>query len=165
MQFELSDGTRVHIRRIRPDDKVALAAGHGALSDESRRLRYLAPKPRLSAAELRYLTEVDEHDHIALVAVLEGRIVGVARAVRLPDRPDTAEFAIVVGDALQGRGLGGRLALAVADLARAEGIARLTAFVLPGNVAAQRLVERIAGRLESARPIGGMNELSVDLAA
>ena len=37
---------------------------------ESARLRFLAPKPRFTLAELRYLTEVDHVDHFALVAVL-----------------------------------------------------------------------------------------------
>ena len=54
-------------------------------------------------------------------------IVAVARCVRLPDAPDTAEFAIVVGDPLQGRGLGSLLARELATAARSAGIRRFSA--------------------------------------
>ena len=39
------------------------------LSDRSQLRRFLAPKPRLTASDLRYLTEIDGHDHFALIAV------------------------------------------------------------------------------------------------
>src|SRR5919199_4616186 len=100
MLTRLSDGTRVVIRRIRADDKRLLAAGLGLLSEETRRRRFLGAKPRLTGAELRYLTEVDGEDHYALVAVLADRfdhVVGVARYVMVGD-DGTADAAIVVGD-------------------------------------------------------------------
>ena len=55
------------IRRIAPADKDALVAGLGRLSERSVYQRFLSPKPRLTASELRYLTEVDFVDHVALV--------------------------------------------------------------------------------------------------
>jgi hypothetical protein len=66
----LRDGTRVSVRPIRPSDAALLSAGLAHLSPESARRRFLAPKPRFTLAELRYLTEVDHVDHVALVAVL-----------------------------------------------------------------------------------------------
>src|ERR1700754_4655041 len=66
---ELTDGRLVTIRPIRADDKPLLEAGHALMSAQTQRLRYLTPKPRLSGSELRYLTEVDGEDHVALVAV------------------------------------------------------------------------------------------------
>ncbi len=96
----------MHIRPIEPSDKALLADGLRRLSDASVRLRFLSSKPSFTAAELRYLTEVDGHDHIALVAIDDatGCLIGVARCVRLAGRPDTAEMAIVVGDAVAGPG-------------------------------------------------------------
>src|SRR3954470_19261635 len=103
----LANGIQVWIRPIGPDDKAELQAGLQRLSLETVQRRFLAGKHRFSTAELRYLTEIDGVNHIALaaVSVTTGHIVAVARAVRLADRPDTAEWAIVVGDALQGNGL------------------------------------------------------------
>ena len=138
-----------------------------SLSPQSARLRFLAPKNRLSLAELRYLTEVDHVDHFALVAVLADdptTMAGVGRWVRDRDHPDAAEVAVVVGDCYQRQGLGTALGTALADGARALGIARFNAVMLPENIAARRLFAHISGRL-STRVDGGTYELVVDLAA
>jgi RimJ/RimL family protein N-acetyltransferase len=167
MRFELSDGTAVLIRPIRPDDKARLSDGLRRLSAETIRRRFLAAKPRFSAFELRYLTEVDGHDHIALVAVLEGQpdvLIAVARSVRLPDAPDTAEMAIVVGDPWHGKGLGRHLANLLADEARRHGIRHFAATMLGENEAAIRLMRRINARLEDERFVGGLREVTLDLA-
>src|SRR3954454_8988879 len=99
----LANGQQVWIRPIQPGDAASLQNGLRQLSADTIQRRFLGPKPRFSATELRYLTEVDGVDHIALVAisVLSGRIVAVARCVRLPEDPGTAEWAIVVADPLQ----------------------------------------------------------------
>ncbi|MCW2991632.1 MAG: GCN5-related N-acetyltransferase [Solirubrobacterales bacterium] len=155
------------LRAIRADDKLRLAQAHGRLSPESARRRFLGPKPRLTTAELRYLTEVDGADHVALLAVLAHDprcIVGVGRFVRWPDRPDAAEVAVVVGDAWQGQGLGRHMGLALADAARAHGIRRFTASMLADNRAAHRLFERISARLH-AECHDGIEELVAELAA
>jgi RimJ/RimL family protein N-acetyltransferase len=154
----------VTIREIRPSDAEELAAAHGRLSPESVRRRYLSPKPRLSARELRYLTEVDGVDHVALVAIDGEDILGVARFVRSTEDPASAEAAIVVSDARQGQGLGRELGLALADAARARGIRRFTATMLRDNVAAHAIFARISERLTSTRD-GGVEELVAELPA
>ena len=157
----------VEIRPITPDDKALLARGMAALSPRSARLRFLAPKTHLTVSELRYLTEVDHVDHYALVAVLADdptTMAGVGRWVRDREHPDAAEVAIVVGDCHQRQGLGTALGTALADGARALGIARFNAVMLPENTAAQRLFAHISGRL-STRFDGGTYELVADLAA
>jgi hypothetical protein len=65
----LRDGSQVLIRRVRGSDAPLLADGFTRLSAESRWLRFLTTKTELSAAELRYLTEVDHRDHEALGAL------------------------------------------------------------------------------------------------
>ena len=157
----------VVFRPIRPDDKERLRVGLARLSLRSQHQRFLAPKPRLSARELRYLTEVDGRDHVALVAVLAEdpeRLVGVARFIRLPEDPATAEAAIVVADELQGRGLGRELGRRLADEARARGVRRFTATLLGDNMASHRLFEAVCERV-STRFEGGVEELVADLAA
>src|SRR5215208_6631480 len=155
MYARLSDNTLLFLREIRADDKERLLEGLHALSEESRRQRFLGPKPSLSAAELRYLTEVDGHDHYAIVAVPDDgpdadheRIVAVARFVRLADDPQAAEAAIVVCDELQGKGLGGLLARRLSDAARDRGIERLTASISAENRPALKLMRKIDERLQ-----------------
>jgi RimJ/RimL family protein N-acetyltransferase len=163
----LRNGTRVLIRPITADDKALLVRGMAALSPQSARLRFLAPKHRLTLAELRYLTEVDHVDHYALVAVLADdptTMAGVGRWVRDREHPDAAEVAVVVGDCYQRQGLGTALGAALADGARSLGIARFNAVMLPDNTAAQRLFAHISGRL-STRVDRGTYELVADLAA
>ena len=160
-------GDEVAFRFIRPDDKPALAAAVTRLSPESQRKRFLTAKPRLTSSELRYLTEIDGIDHVAVLAVRaddEDSIVGVGRFVRLRDLPDTAEVAIVIGDPYQGQGLGRELGRRLADEARERGIERFTATLLGDNVAAHRLFHAISDRLEG-RTEGGTRVLTAEIAA
>ena len=168
MLYTLPSGSRVLIRPIAADDKDKLERGLRQLSDESIRKRFLAAKPRFTRAELRYLTEVDGINHIALVAVLEDdpdQLVAVARCVRLPDSEATAEMAIVVGDPWQNQGLGRAMATALADAALAAGIRRFAATMLGGNEPARRLMRTFARRLEEGHVYGGVREVLVELAA
>jgi RimJ/RimL family protein N-acetyltransferase len=153
------------IREIRADDKELLAAGYARLSERSRLRRFLAPKPRLTKSDLRYLTEVDGINHFAIVATIGDDIIGVARWVRLFDDPETAEAAIVVGDAFQGKGLGKRLARELADTARARGVRRIRASILSDNPPAHALMRVIGERLTDGGHHRGVHELVAELAA
>jgi RimJ/RimL family protein N-acetyltransferase len=165
----LPDGTRIILRPIVAADKARLSVALGRLSQETIRRRFLAAKPRFSASELRYLTEVDGHNHIALAAFLAedpNTIAGVARCIRLlPDDPETAEFAIVVGDPFQGRGLGTLLARELAAAARRAGIRRFAATMLGDNQAVRRLMRTISAHLELDRLDHGVREVVINLAA
>jgi RimJ/RimL family protein N-acetyltransferase len=166
MIVSLRHGTQVRIRPVRPGDKPRLQRGLRRLSPETVRRRFLAAKPAFSDRELRYLTEVDGVTHLALVAVLADdpeQVVGVARCVRPDAESDTAEFAIVVGDALQGEGLGSVLAAALADAACRVGIRRFSATTLADNEAVERLLEALATRLEHNVLSGGVRELTAEL--
>jgi GNAT superfamily N-acetyltransferase len=165
MLHELPNGTRVRLRFIAPSDKALLARGVAALSPQSRRQRFLGARSGLSADELRRFTEVDGHDHVAIVAVLESdpdELAAVGRFVRDPDRPDEAEVAITVCDALQGMGLGRAIGLALADVAKTLGIRRFTASLLGTNVAANRLFHAISRRVQTAYS-SGIADLVVEL--
>ena len=133
----LRDGSAVLIRPVRPEDAGLLEDGFAGLSDRSRRLRFLGPKASLSAAELRYFTDVDHRDHEALGALdhARGGGVGIARYVR--DREDlhAAEIAVTVIDGWQGRGLGTELLAQLSERACQEGIRRFTAAVAADNAA------------------------------
>jgi RimJ/RimL family protein N-acetyltransferase len=142
----LADGTLLLVRPIRPDDKGLLAEGIAHLSEKTLTRRFLSPKTRLSRAELRYLTEVDGHDHVAYVALTAAsprHLVAVGRWVRSRERPRVAEVAFVVGDSWQGRGVGSLLADALADEARFRGIRCFTATMQADNLPAHRLMQKL----------------------
>jgi GNAT superfamily N-acetyltransferase len=162
----MSSSETLLIRPISPDDKQQLVEGFQRLGERSRYRRFLSPHEHLSEAELRYFTEVDHHDHEALIAIdpdsHEG--VGVARYVRSTSEPSAAELAVAVVDDWQGRGVGGRLAAALADRAREEGITSFTALVLADNQLMLNLLhDHDLGRVRVLHSELGTVELTVDL--
>jgi protein lysine acetyltransferase len=165
----LPGGTPVLVRRIRPDDKEMLVRGLRDLSDQSVQRRFLSPKRSFTKAELRYLTEVDQHDHVALVAESPTQpvrnLIGVGRFVRAADDPTSAEAAIVVADLWQGRGIGSMLARELAARARGLGIRRFTATVASDNVPARRLLRKLNSEIRGGHVGNGVSELSLDIAA
>ncbi len=116
LHLTLRDGRPVALRPVVPSDRTRLAKGFGELSVESKRLRFLGSVSVLSDAQLRYLTEVDGHDHVAWGALdlsdLDRPGFGVGRFIRLTGEPETAEFSLTVLDTAQGLGVG-QLLLAV----------------------------------------------------
>src|SRR5436305_15288992 len=91
-RVELNDGSEVLIRPIEPGDREMLLAGFEELSPESRYKRFFTPLATLDARWLAYLMIVDHHDHEALIAesAVGHEPVGVARFVRLDQKPRTA---------------------------------------------------------------------------
>lgn len=164
----LNSGRQVAIRPIAPGDGPALSAAYDRLSDETKYRRFMAVKPHLSGTDLRYLTNIDGARHVALVATEVDRpnqILAVARFVRLADDPETAEFAIVVGDPYQGDGMGSALMRRLADAAVSCGVKRLLGTMLANNTAAHKLTRRLAGELAHERHFGPVDELEVELAS
>ena len=149
----LDDGTRVLIRPIRPEDKGLLQEGIQRLSPQSRYLRFLHYLERLTAAELRYLTEIDYRDHFAWVAISvdqPGQVgLGVARYIRDKTHPDQAEAAVAVIDEFQGRGLGRLLLTRLADSARANGVDAFIAYLAPESPAVSHLLHNVAAAITS----------------
>jgi RimJ/RimL family protein N-acetyltransferase len=145
VRIELPGGDRVLVRPVRASDKDAIADGFNRMGERSRYQRFMTIQDALSTRELRYLTEVDHHDHEALVAfdVASGDGVGVARFVRNPSDSLEAEAAVAVVDAWQRRGLGTALTLLLADRAREEGVERFTALLLASNDAMMNMLRRL----------------------
>jgi len=140
----LPGGARLTARRIHPEDKPALARFFARLSDESKRRRFLAPKPKLSTRDLAFFTEIDHDRHVALVALdRDGSIVAVARYAAWPGRRDRADIAFAVADRWHGRGLGSALTARLLEHARRSGIATLTASTLSENHASHALLRRL----------------------
>jgi RimJ/RimL family protein N-acetyltransferase len=143
----LADGARLGVRPISADDRDAFSIWFGRLTPESRRRRFHGPKPKLSARELTYLTEVDHVTHTALVTIDDaGDLIGEARYATSEPDARVADFAIMVADEWQGRGVGSRLAAQLIRAARANGMTHLTALTLWENAAARALLRRLGFR-------------------
>jgi GNAT superfamily N-acetyltransferase len=162
-QMTLADGARLRVRPIDPADRGPLADAFERLSERSRQQRFLGPKPRLSARELQYLTDVDHVTHEALVAIDEasGHIVGVGRYATEGGAGTVADMALAVDDAWQRRGIGRALAMRLVERARANGMTRLTGTTLSDNLGARSLLDRLGFRLRGAG--GGVLELELDV--
>lgn len=160
----LHDGSEITLREVRETDKEAIAAGFERLSPESRYRRFFTAMNRLSDSDLRYLTEVDHHDHEAVLGFdANGGPVGVARYVR-SEAPPEAEVAVAVIDDWQGRGAATALLERLIMRARENGIERFVASVLQENADAIELFRSISPEDPSPRRSGpGQVELIIDL--
>ncbi len=142
--LKLRDGSSVVIRPIQTDDKALLREGVARLSQRTLYRRFGTVVRELSEEQLRYLTEVDEKDHVAWVAIDSSsgrdRVVGVARYIRLDNDPTAAEVAVTVADSHQGRGLGTTLLAILAESARSNRVERFLAFVSWDNAPVLKLV-------------------------
>jgi RimJ/RimL family protein N-acetyltransferase len=141
----LNGGEHVFIRPLRPDDRDRLARGYRELSEDSAYRRFFTLFPSLSRRQLDYFTEIDHDDHEALAAedtaTEEG--IGVARYVRDRADPASAEIALTILDAWQGRGVGVALLERLADRARAVAISRFTADTQATNPALAALLAHL----------------------
>lgn len=150
----LKDGRTVRIRTIGPDDLDRMLAMWSRLSPETIRLRFFAPR-KMTREEMRWFVEVDGKDRFAFVAETAGRIVGVSRFERLEEDPDVAEFALLVEDAEQGRGIGLALLRALVAPAADLGITGFVGDVLRENTRMLALM-RQAGLAPATRSMGSV---------
>lgn len=160
----LEDGSRVSLRLLRPGDKPKLQSGLSRLSPESRYRRFHAHRDHFSESELAYLTELDGWNHVALCAIVRGEGVGVARFIRLADDPTSADAAIVIDDAHQGKGLGKILLGHLAAAARERGVASFRCDVLVDNQPMRALLRRLSPEAHERVEGDGLLEVEVPLA-
>jgi GNAT superfamily N-acetyltransferase len=143
----LQDGELVDLRPIRWDDRETIQNGMSALSSQSRYFRFFTPISKLSEAQLRLFTEIDQHNHVAWIALAhdnpEHPGIGIARFIRIQDQPAIAEFALVVIDSYQKRGLGTLLLAALYQMANIKGIEILRGFILTENTVMSSWLDRL----------------------
>ncbi|MFA9432282.1 GNAT family N-acetyltransferase [Egicoccus sp. AB-alg2] len=163
----LPDGTTVRIRPINPDDKGLLLGMWARTSAESRRLRFLGPF-NLDESNVARFTDLDPKMQFALVATRGRRgneqMIGVARYERDPDRMDSAEFAALVEDAHQGRGVGTALVRELALAAADAGITHLSGDILSDNTRMLNLVRELGLEYRSDRDFGGVVRSDLEVA-
>ncbi len=139
LDVALRDGGGARVRPIKPDDGPLLIEFFEHLGPESRYFRFFRIKETLEPNEVEFFTHVDYSDRMALIALLEGKMIGLASYDRERDKDSTAEVAFAVADEHQGRGIGTQLLQLLTNHARSHGVERFEAFVLPENRQMMRL--------------------------
>lgn len=151
----LHDGGQAELRPLGRGDTAPLLRVFEDMSENSRALRYLTGLPRLPRQMLNMLADVDGDRHVAWVASADGEPAGIARYVRVPGCPTTAEVAFEVVDRHHGRGLGTVLLDTITTVAAAHGVRSVQATVAPSNATSRRMLGRLG---LSLRPVDGLLE-------
>jgi acetyltransferase len=133
--WRFEDSLEVLIRPIRPEDEAMLARFHATLSERSVYLRYFHMLPldaRVDHKRLSRICFIDYDREMVLVAERDQEILAVGRLVRAENEKE-AEFAVLISDQFQGHGLGTELLKRLIEIARADGLERVTADMLGEN--------------------------------
>jgi RimJ/RimL family protein N-acetyltransferase len=133
----LNGGQRVIIRPVLPQDEDITSAFFGGLAARTRYDRFMSPMRALPPDLVKRFTNIDYADHLALVAEVfddgEETVIAEARYARLSGDPMTAEFAVTVAEAWQGRRLASLLLSKLVCRAAAAGIGRIVGETLATN--------------------------------
>jgi ribosomal protein S18 acetylase RimI-like enzyme len=160
----LRDGREIEVRALRPSDQDDMLAAADRASDQSLYRRFFGVRREFTEEEVASFVNVDFIDQVALVAVMRERahnvIAGGARYMVVG--PRAAELAFTVVDEFQGQGIGSMLMCHLAALARAAGITRLVAEVLPDNIAMLKVFDRSGLEPEIKRE-GGLVHVTLRL--
>jgi acetyltransferase len=156
--WQLNDGTPITIRPIRPEDEPLIVQFHQTLSEESVYLRYFSLMKlsrRIAHERLTRICFIDYDREMALVADYknpqtgEHEILGVARLSKMHGINE-GEFAMLISDPYQRRGLGTELLKRIIQVGRQEKLTRITADILAENVPMQKVAEKVGFHLERA---------------
>jgi len=145
------DAAGLLLRPVLPGD-AERCKSNGAFSRETLYRRYQGSAP--TEARLAYLFEVDYVDHFVWVVTdgVDGPVIADARFIRDEDDLASAEVALTVADAYQGRGIGTLLLGALAVAARVDGIERFHGRVLSDNPPARALGDKVNAHWEQEEP-------------
>ena len=144
--WTLTDGSKLKLRHIAPTDAVREQAFVHGLSTQSSYFRFHGTIKDLSKKDLEKFTNPDSRNAVALIVLRSGETgeeeIGVARYVIDPDGMN-CEFAIVVADTWQKRGIGTRLMNALIKHLQASGVKRISGSVLKSNSAMRKFVKQL----------------------
>ncbi len=151
-KLTLHDDIVVRFAPISPFYKEHIKEAFEHLSQASRYMRFGHPVNALSEKELQYLTNVDQHYHVAWGALIEadGKEigVGVGRYVHTVEKLGNAEFALTIIDEYQNKSIGRYLLAVLYVLAGKQGLNTLSGSILPSNSYAAGLMTSLGAKLE-----------------
>ena len=135
------DGTVLTIRPVRPDDEGLMSNFELQLSEQSVYLRYahaVRLSDRISHEKLARLCFIDYAHEMALVVLRtldsgEQELLAVGRLVMEHVRNE-GEFALLIADAFQGKGIGTELLRRLIEIGRSERVARIVGYILADNL-------------------------------
>ncbi len=149
--WQLRDGTPVVLRPIRPEDEWLEEALIEGFSEETSRLRFFQVPREIDHLTLARFCNIDYGRELALIAehTVGGQRhnIGVGRVSLQPDH-QTAEFAVVVADAYQGKGLGTKLLDMLIGFCLERGLRQLYGVILPDNAAMIEVARRMGFVIE-----------------
>jgi acyl-CoA synthetase (NDP forming)/GNAT superfamily N-acetyltransferase len=160
----LTDGTTIEIRATRPDDFDAVRNMHAKMSSENLYLRFFGLSRSAAEGEARRTCREPAPDHAALLAVLEGQVVGCGSYEVAGDGSRSAEVAMAVADDMHRRGVGTLLLEHLISLARGRGVRTFVATTLSEN-ALMMQVFADAGLGARRALVDGVYEVSFPLPA
>jgi RimJ/RimL family protein N-acetyltransferase len=141
------------MRALRPTDEAGMLDAINHTNAESLRRRFFVTKREFSEKEKSFFMNVDFVNHVALVAEIDEdnrrKIIGSGRYI--VSEPGEAEVAFVVIDAYQGQGIGTLLTRHLTVIARAAGLRKLTADVLPENAPMQKVLRKFGFEARSVK--------------
>ena len=162
-----ADGTVITIRPISAADLALEEEFVSGLSSHTGYQRLMSAR-RPSLEELERLTDIDYKRELALIATTlvrgKERQVGVARYVKESSSFNDAEFAIVLSDDWQRRGLGGKLLTSLLVAAKSHGVQRLVGMTLSENTEMLALGRKLGFRLAKDPQSATITNLTLDLA-
>jgi acetyltransferase len=148
--WTLLDGSAATLRPIRASDMELERAFVRNLSPQSKFKRFMGELKELSPEQLHAFTHPDHAREAAYVVIRSTPAgeeeIAVARFTVIQE--GICEFAIIVADAWQGKGVAGRLMRALIRDARLRGLKRMEGFVLGANARMLDFVRKLGFRTE-----------------
>jgi acetyltransferase len=133
----LADGADIFLRPIKPSDDNLVLELFNSFSKETIYFRFFSTLKYMPKDQLEKMTHIDYEKQMAIVALVNeggrGRMVAVGRYTLENENPDTAEFAIVVQDAYQRRGIGTEVLKHLAHVAKLQGVRIITGYIMNEN--------------------------------
>lgn len=157
------DGNRIRIRPIRPEDANLMIEHFNSLSPRSIYQRFFFPMKQLSRAQLIKMTQIDYDREVALIALMDTpqgeRMTGVGRVIS-ESNGRTAEFAVVVADQWQGKGIGASLLKRCLKIAKQKGLETVWGLVIAENVQMLKLGKKLGFKVKR---ISGSSEYELNI--